>query len=259
MTHWIRFDNDGKRGFGTLEGDTISLHTGDMFAGAKPSGEKVKLGDVSVATPCDASKMICLWNNFHAAAAKNNQPTPEEPLWFVKAASSYLPANQPIRRPKGYSGKIIYEGELGIVIGKTCSNISEAEAGSYIFGYTCVNDVTAIDLLKKDKSFDQWSRSKSFDTFGVFGPVIATGLDPMKLSIKTILNGAERQNYPVSDMFFPPHKLVAALSKDVTLLPGDVIACGTSIGVGTMKEPKNTVEIVIDGVGKLANTFDQDA
>jgi 2-keto-4-pentenoate hydratase/2-oxohepta-3-ene-1,7-dioic acid hydratase in catechol pathway len=258
MTHWIRFDKDGKRSFGTLDGDTIAVHGGDMFGAAKPNGETAKLSDVKVLTPCDPSKMICLWNNFHQLAAKNNQPTPEEPLWFVKAASSYLPANQPVRRPKSYSGKIIYEGELGIVIGKTCSNIVEAEAGKYIFGYTCVNDITAVDLLKKDKSFDQWSRAKSFDTFGVFGPVIATGLDPMKLSIKTILNGAERQNYPVSDMFFPPHKLVAALSKDVTLLPGDVIACGTSIGVGTMKDPKNTVEIVIDGVGKLANTFDQD-
>ena len=258
MTHWIRFEKNGKRSFGTFDGDTIAVHGGDMFGAAKPNGETAKLSDVKVLTPCDPSKMICLWNNFHQLAAKNNQPTPEEPLWFIKSASAYLPANQPIRRPKSYSGKIIYEGELGIVIGKTCSNIIEAEAGKYIFGYTCVNDITAVDLLKKDKSFDQWSRAKSFDTFGVFGPVIATGLDPMKLSIKTILNGAERQNYPVSDMFFPPHKLVAALSKDVTLLPGDVIACGTSIGVGTMKDPKNTVEIVIDGVGKLANTFDQD-
>ena len=91
----------------------------------------------------------------------------------------------PIERPATYAGKIIYEGELGVVIGKKCFNISEAEAGDYIFGYTCVNDVTAVDLLRKDKSFEQWARAKSFDTFGVFGPVIATGLDPMKLSVKT--------------------------------------------------------------------------
>jgi 2-keto-4-pentenoate hydratase/2-oxohepta-3-ene-1,7-dioic acid hydratase in catechol pathway len=257
MTHWIRFEKNGALGFGTLEGNSIAVHTGDMFADARPSGETLKLADVRIATPCDPSKMICLWNNFHQLAAKNNQPTPEEPLWFIKTANAYWPANQPIRRPKSYSGKIIYEGELGIIIGRKCADITEAEAGNYIFGYTCVNDITAVDLLKKDKSFDQWSRSKSFDTFGVFGPVIATGLDPMQLSVKTILNGAERQNYPVSDMFFPPHKLVAALSKDVTLLPGDMIACGTSIGVGTMKEPKNTVEIVIDGIGKLVSTFDQ--
>jgi len=258
MAHWIRFERNGKRGFGKLEGDTVAVHDGDMFGDAKPNGETVKLSDVRVATPCDPSKMICLWNNFHQLAAKNDFAQPEEPLWLVKTANAYWPADQPIRRPKSYSGKIIYEGELGIVIGRRCSNIAEAEAGNYIFGYTCVNDVTAVDLLKKDKSFDQWSRAKSFDTFGVFGPAIATGLDPMKLSIRTILNGAERQNYPVSDMFFPPHRLVAALSKDVTLEPGDLVACGTSLGAGTMKDPKNVVEVVIEGVGTLTSTFDQE-
>ena len=120
-----------------------------------------------------------------------------------------------------------------------------------------MNDVTAVDLLRKDKSFEQWARAKSFDTFGVFGPVIATGVDPMKLSVKTVLNGKERQNYPVADMFFPPHKLVAAISKDVTLMPGDIIACGTSLGAGTMGDAHNVVDIVIDGVGSLSNVFDQ--
>ena len=201
--------------------------------------------------------MICLWNNFHQLAAKNDFKEPKEPLWFLKAPNSYWPANQPIERPATYTGKIIYEGELGVVIGKKCFNISEEEAGDYIFGYTCVNDVTAVDLLRKDKSFEQWARSKSFDTFGVIGPVIATGLDPLKLSVKTILNGKERQNYPVADMFFPPHRLVAAISKDVTLMPGDIIACGTSLGAGTMADAHNVVDIVIDGVGSLTNVFDQ--
>ena len=153
----------------------IAVHSGDMFAGAKPSGETLKLSDVQVLTPCDPSKMICLWNNFHQLAAKNDFKQPKEPLWFLKAPNAYWPANKPIERPATYAGKIIYEGELGVVIGKKCFNISEAEAGDYIFGYTCVNDVTAVDLLRKDKSFEQWARSKSFDTFGVFGPVIATG------------------------------------------------------------------------------------
>ena len=132
MAHWIRFEKNGKLGFGKLEGDTIAVHSGDMFADAKPSGETLKLSDVKIATPCDPSKMICLWNNFHQLAAKNNQPTPEEPLWLVKTANAYWPANQPIRRPQSYSGKIIYEGELGIVIGKKCSNIAEAEAGNTV-------------------------------------------------------------------------------------------------------------------------------
>ena len=184
--------------------------------------------------------MVCLWNNFHQLAAKNNFVRPEEPLYFLKAPNSYHPHGEPIRRPETYAGKIIYEGELGVVIGKKCFNISEAEAGDYIFGYTCINDVTAVDILQKNPTFEQWARAKSFDTFGVFGPVIATGLDPMKLHIRTVLNGQERQNYPVADMFFPPHKLVAAVSKDMTLMPGDIIACGTSLGAGVMRDPRTS-------------------
>ena len=258
MAKWIRFESQGKSGFGTLEDDTIAVHSGEMFGAAKPTGETLKLRDVQLRTPCDPSKMICLWNNFHQLAAKNDFKEPKEPLWFLKAPNAYHPANKPIERPATYAGKIIYEGELGVVIGKKCFNITEAEAGDYIFGYTCVNDVTAVDLLRKDKSFEQWARSKSFDTFGVFGPVISTGLDPMKLAVKTVLNGKERQNYPVADMFFPPHRLVAAISKDVTLMPGDIIACGTSLGAGTMGDAHNVVDIVIDGVGSLSNVFDQE-
>jgi 2-dehydropantoate 2-reductase len=257
MAHWIRFEKGGKAGFGTLEGDTISVHSGEMFAGAKATGDKLALKDVKILTPCDPSKMVCLWNNFHQLAAKNDFQRPVDPLYFLKAPNAYHPANEPIRRPSTYDGRIVYEGELGVVIGKKCSNISEAEAKDYIFGYTCVNDVTAVDLMKKFPTFDQWTRAKSFDTFGVFGPTIATGLDPAKLVIRTILNGKEVQNYPVADMFFPPYKLVAAVSKDMTLMPGDVIACGTSLGAGVMASAHNVVDIVIDGVGKLTNTFDQ--
>lgn len=257
MTQWVRFERGGKTHFGTLEGDTIKIHDGDMFASPKATGESVKLSEVKLAIPCVPSKMVCLWNNFHELAAKNDFQHPTEPLYFIKAPNAYHPHGEPIRRPGTYDGKIVYEGELGIVIGKQCSNISEAEAGDYIFGYTCVNDVTAVDLMKKFPTFDQWTRAKSFDTFGVFGPAITTGVDPMKLRIKTVLNGKERQNYPVSDMFFPPHKLVAAVSKDMTLMPGDIIACGTSLGVGVMDQANNVVDIVIDGVGTLSNKFDQ--
>ena len=123
MAKWIRFEQDGKTGFGTLEGDTIAVHTGDMFAGAKPSGETLKLSDVRILTPCEPSKMICLWNNFHQLAAKNDFKEPKEPLWFLKAPNAYWPANRPIERPATYAGKIIYEGELGVVIGKKCFNI----------------------------------------------------------------------------------------------------------------------------------------
>ena len=257
MAHWLRFERAGKPGFGTLEGGVITVHTGDMLGDNRPTGETVKLADVRLRTPCDPSKMICLWNNFHQLAAKNNFQVPDEPLYFLKAANAYHPHGAPIVRPKSYDGRVVYEGELGIVIGKKCSMVSEAEAKDYIFGYTCVNDVTAVDLLKKNPTFDQWVRAKSFDTFGVIGPTIATGLDPMTLRVRTVLNGKEVQNYPVSDMFFPPYKLVAALSRDMTLMPGDVIACGTSLGAGPMHNAENDIDIVIDGVGTLSNAFNQ--
>jgi ketopantoate reductase/2-keto-4-pentenoate hydratase/2-oxohepta-3-ene-1,7-dioic acid hydratase in catechol pathway len=257
MTHWIRYQRNGRVEFGTLQDGTIAVHSGDMFADAKATGETVKLADVRVLTPCDPSKMICLWNNFHQLAAKNDFLVPDEPLYFLKAPNAFHPHGAPIARPKSYNGRIIYEGELGIVIGKKCSMVSEAEAPNYIFGYTCVNDVTAVDLLKKNPTFDQWARAKSFDTFGVFGPMIATGLDPMKLGVRTILNGKERQNYPVNDMFFPPYKLVSMVSRDLTLMPGDVIACGTSLGAGVMADASNTIEISIAGIGTLSNPFNQ--
>jgi 2-keto-4-pentenoate hydratase/2-oxohepta-3-ene-1,7-dioic acid hydratase in catechol pathway len=257
VVHWVRFEHEGISGFGVLDGDFIAAQSGDMFVDATSNGHKIKLAEAKILTPCEPTKMICLWNNFHQLAAKYDFRRPEEPLYFLKAPNSFWPTNQPIKRPPTYDGKIIYEGELGIVIGKTCFDITEAQAPDYIFGYTCVNDVTAVEILKKNPSFEQWTRCKSFDTFGVFGPVIATGLDPMNLSIKTVLNGKERQNYPVADMFFSPHTLVAALSRDMTLMPGDIIACGTSLGAGVMGEASNVVDIVIDGIGKLTNSFDQ--
>lgn len=257
MPHWLRFEHNGETRIGTLQDGTISVHAGDMFAGPEPTGESVALADVTVLTPCDPAKMICLWNNFRALTAKLEGEIPAEPLYFLKAPSSYLGTGQTIRRPASYDGPVVYEGEIGIVIGKRCSAVAEADIADYIFGYTCINDVTAAKIINKDPTFAQWTRSKSYDTFGVFGPVIATDVDPTTLTIKTVLNGDERQNYPVSDMTFPPHKLTSLLSHDMTLMPGDIIACGTSIGVGSMKEPENSIDITIEGIGTLSNTFVQ--
>lgn len=257
MAHWLRFEKDGEAGFGTVENGTITVHQGDMFDNPSPAGGELALDDVKILIPCVPSKMICLWNNYHSLAAKMETAEPPEPLYFFKAPSSYLTHGETIRRPASYDGPVVYEGEIGIVIAKPCSQVSEADIADYIFGYTCINDVTAAKIIQKDPTFAQWTRAKSYDTFGVFGPVIATDVDPMTLSIKTVLNGQERQNYPVNDMIFPPHRLVSLVSHDMTLMPGDVIACGTSIGVGSMKEPSNDVEVTIEGIGTLKNVFVQ--
>lgn len=252
---WVRFEHAGRTRFGTLSEARISVHEGDMFAYPKASSEQVPLDSVKLLTPCVPSKMIALWNNFHALGKKLGVAVPAEPLYLLKSSNSFLAHGEMIRKPRSYEGKIVFEGELGIVIGKTCKEVSEEAVAECIFGYTCVNDVTAAEIINRDSMFAQWCRAKSFDTFGVFGPAIATGLDPFKLTIKTILNGEERQSYPITDMIFPPARLVSLLSQDLTLNPGDIIACGTSVGVGSMK-PGSLIEVEIDGIGRLANCFE---
>ncbi len=255
MTHWIRFRPAGTTGIGTIENNRIAVHEGDMFDAPAATGEQLSLDQVTPLAPTAAGKMLALWNNFHALAAKLNQEIPPEPLYFIKADGSYLGTGEVIRKPPSYDGKVVFEGELGIVIGRKCRAVSESDAGDHVFGYTCINDVTAVELIGKDATFAQWTRAKSFDSFGVFGPVVATKLDPSTLSIRTVLNEQERQNYPVSDMVFPPLKIVNMISQDMTLHAGDVICCGTSLGVGSMK-PGSTIEVTIDGIGTLSNRYE---
>jgi 2-keto-4-pentenoate hydratase/2-oxohepta-3-ene-1,7-dioic acid hydratase in catechol pathway len=228
-----------------------------MFSVSRANGERYALSEVELLPPSQPSKIIALWNNFHALAAKLNVPEPKEPLYLLKAPTSVAAPNAIVARPSSYDGKVVYEGELGIVIGRTCSRVSVEQADAFIHGYTCVNDVTAADIIGKDATFAQWARAKGFDCFCPFGPVVGTGIDPAKLSVRTILNDVERQNYPISDMIFSAQQLVSKISHDMTLCPGDLICCGTSLGVGAMKDPINKITIAIDGVGELHHEFRQ--
>lgn len=254
MAQWVGYLYQGQHGFGLLDGNSIEVYEGDFFFDPRNSGARLALADVQISLPCRPGKFIGLWNNYHAQAAKQGLAIPAEPLYFIKASSSYCAHEQAIVAPSRYDGRTVYEGELGLVIGKAGKNMSTEEAQAAIFGVTCVNDVTALDLISRDTSFAQWTRAKSCDTFGVFGPTIATGLDLNALSVRTLLNGRERQNYPCSDMIFSPTQIVQALSQEMTLMPGDLIACGTSLGVLPMK-PGTVVEVIIEGVGTLRNTF----
>ena len=255
MAHWIRFEHAGTEGFGVLDpaGGQIDVREGDLFARPSPTGRRVRLDDVRPLPPVAPGKFIGLWNNFHELAAKLGTSIPEAPLYFLKAPTSLLPSGGVIRPPAGYAGKVVYEGELGIVVGRRCRGADDAEAAEAIFGYTCVNDVTALDILGADPAFPQWARAKGCDTFGPCGPVVATGVDPSTLRVRTLLNGRARQDYPVTDMILPPARIVSLLSREMTLEPGDLIACGTSVGVLPMR-PGAVVEVVIDGIGTLRNT-----
>lgn len=255
MTSWIRFDKGGNAGFGTLIGDAIAVFDGDMFGIATPTGETLTLADTSLLTPCVPSKIVALWNNSKSAAEKQGLEQPADPLFFLKGANTYLAPGGTIRKPKSYDGRVIYEAELGIVIGKTCKDADEATAAKCIFGYTCVNDVTALQVLDADPTFPQWARAKSYDTFGPFGPVIATEIDLASATIRAELNGRERQNYPVSDLFLQPAELVSRLSQFMTLKPGDIVSCGTGTGALPMK-PGVIIDVIIDGIGTLSNAYE---
>ncbi|MFM2130006.1 MAG: hypothetical protein RL477_1552 [Pseudomonadota bacterium] len=259
MAAWVRFERDGKTGFGRLNeaADAIEVHEGDLFAGAKPSGGSVSLADVRLLTPASPSKIVALWNNSRSSAEKQKIAPPVRPLYFVKTPNGYTAHGRPIRKPAAYDGRVIFEAELGVVIGKTCSAVTEAEAADYVFGYTCVNDVTALQIIREDETFAQWTRAKNFDTFAPFGPAIVTGIaagDLGALNIRAELNGRERQNYPVSDLFYSPLALVSLVSRDMTLAPGDIISCGTGPGAVPMKGG-DRIEIVIDRVGRLGNDY----
>lgn len=253
-THWMRFSDAGTTRFGTLEGDRVRVCEGDLYDNPRPTDRLLPLAGVQLLMPVQPGKVIALWNNFHALGEKLKLPVPAEPLYLIKSPNSYLDPGGVIRNPAGV-GKVVFEGELGIVIGKTCARVPEAQALDHVLGYTCANDVTAAEILNRDASFAQWVRAKGFDTFCPLGPTVATGLDPARLVVKTTLNGEVRQEYPISDMRFSVQQLVSLISRDMTLLAGDIILCGTSIGVGSMK-PGSLVEVEIAGIGKLRNRFE---
>jgi len=252
MTLWLQFSYANSTRFGVLDKDSIHIYSGDLFDDPQPVGECCKLADVEILIPCQPGKMLALWNNFYSRAEHEGWDIPPEPLYFVKTSNSFNAHSQPIIRPPAYNGAVFFEGELGIVIGKTCAHISEAEAADYIFGYTCINDVTAKEILKRDPSFPQWTRAKGFDTFGIFGPWIATGLDVETFVIQSWLDGELLQDYPVTDMVFKPHRLVSMISRDMTLRPGDIIACGTGLNATAMEDGQ-TIEVSIGGIGVLSN------
>lgn len=265
MQRWFRFVERGdpqqqiRVGCAALDDDSLEVHEGSsILAPGASAGRRIGLSDVRLLPPVMPSTFVALWNNFHELAAKIGQPAPTEPLYFLKSPGSLAGPDDAIRKPLSYDGKVVYEGELGVVIGRRVHQVDETEAQAAILGYTCVNDVTAVDLLQKDPSFPQWTRAKGCDTFGPIGPCVATGLQWSVGRVRTLLGGRERQNYALSDMIFPPARIISLISREMTLLPGDVIACGTSLGVLPMR-PGTQVEVVIDGIGVLRNVFEPQA
>ena len=249
---WARVrTSDGQELVGVIDGDR--LHPRAALGSDEDAGAAVALADTERLAPCVPGKFLGLWNNFHAAAERSGWAIPEHPLYFLKPATTLAGAGATVTMPTA-SRRVIFEGELGVVIGRSCRNASLEEAAEAIFGYTCVNDFTALDLLDADASFRHWTRAKGFDGFGVIGPVIETDVDWRALTVRVMVGGRERQSYPAADMIMEPARIVSLLSADMTLEPGDVIACGTSVGARPVKAG-DVVEVVIDGIGVLPVTM----
>jgi len=195
------------------------------------------------------SKIIAIGLNYYDHARELKMPAPDHPIMFIKPSTSFIKNGQPIIYPR-QSKNVHYEGELAIIIGKKARNISKSDAGKYIEGFTCANDVTARDLQNID---GQWTRAKSFDTFCPLGPKIVKGIDPMNLNIETRVNGYIKQRSNTKNMIFDVYELVSFVSSVMTLLPGDVIITGTPPGVGPLKAG-DTVEVEIESIGTLKNS-----
>ena len=233
-----------------VDGETARLMNGDPLGDWKETGKTLPLAECELLAPCVPSKIVAVGLNYadHIDEMKHDD-VPDDPVIFIKPDTCALDPGQPIVRPPA-SERVDYEAELAVVIGRTCRNITAAEADDYILGYTVLNDVTARDLQKKD---GQWTRGKGFDTFAPMGPWIETEFDPSRpMRIRSIVNGEIKQDSTTNLMIRQPQALIAFISQVMTLKPYDVIATGTPAGIGPVVRG-DTVTIEVEGIGSISN------
>jgi len=242
---------------GVVHGDSIALIEGDLFGKWTETKNTVKLADVSLLSPIDPPTILCIGKNYKAHAEECEDDLPKNPLLFIKAVSALNHPNMPIVLPTTAAEQVDYEAELAVVIGKKAKRVSEKDALSYVFGYTCANDVSARDCQFAD---GQWTRGKSFDTFCPLGPWIETDFNPDNHAIQLRLNGQVLQDANTSLLIFKVAYLIHYLSQDITLYPGTVLLTGTPAGCGFARKPPvwlhdgDNVEVDIEGIGILRNT-----
>ncbi|MDR1873908.1 MAG: fumarylacetoacetate hydrolase family protein [Synergistaceae bacterium] len=241
-TRLVRFLQDGEVRCGRLVGEEVEL-------GLSPAGRKYGVEGLKFLTPVVPGTIWCIGLNYREHARESNMAIPDEPCVFMKPRTCLIAQGDPIRLPS-WAGRVDYEGELAVVIGRTCKNVDEAGASDCVLGYSCFNDVSARVLQHRD---GQWIRAKGFDTFGPFGPaLLVTRKMPEAAKLTTRLNGNVVQRGHFGDMIFSVPAIVAHLSRFATLQPGDVIATGTPSGVGPVSVG-DVVEIDIEGIGVLKN------
>jgi len=236
--------------FGIIENDNVELLKQHPWSGLERTGKYYLLKEVILKAPVAPSKIVCIGLNYHAHVKESfsADKAPDRPLIFLKPSSSIIGPGDAIVHPS-QSKRVDYEAELGVVIGRETKNVSFENALDYVFGYTCVNDVTARDLQKID---GQWSRAKGFDTFCPVGPWIVSELDYKDVLVEGILNDKVMQSGRTSQMIFDVPFLISYISSIMTLYPGDLISTGTPSGISPMK-PGDTILVRVENIGTLEN------
>jgi len=244
-----RVQKQGQAFYAALENGVFKSIAGLPYDGTTFTGETYAQDSVTLLAPAEPSKVVAVGLNYAKHAGEMKEALPLNPILFIKPSTAVLAPGGAIVYPRA-AGRVDYEAELGVVIGKTCKDVTAEDAKAYIFGYTTLNDVTARDLQKSD---GQWTRGKGFDTFCPFGPYVDTDYDPRGKRVQSILNGQTKQDGNTADMIYDVYALIAFISGVMTLLPGDVIATGTPEGIGPMQRG-DTIEIRVEGLTPLVNT-----
>lgn len=245
---------DSEPFYALVEGEEVAVISGDpFFHGVQTTGTRHALEDVRLVAPIiPRSKVIGFGDNYLSEG--DEAPVgAREPLMFLKPNTSVVGPGEPVRLPS-FSDQVAFEGELAVVIGRICKDVPVEDADAVIFGYTCANDLTALEAQRTD---GQWARAKGWDGSCPLGPWIETELDPENLSLVTSLDGEVTQDDSTSNMRHGVRQLVAQASAAFTLLPGDVILTGTPAGVGLVEDGQR-VSVTIEGIGTLTNVFTRD-
>lgn len=250
---WIRFKRNGEVSFGIVSGQKIQKVSGHPLDGYEPEDIFYGLDEITTLAPFESSKIIGVGLNYRDhifELERKGLPSalPKEPVLFFKSATSLAAPGSPIFLPPE-SGRVEYEAEIGFYVKRGARRVPKESAADYIFGYTCVNDVTARDLQRSDV---QWTRAKSFDTFCPAGPVVETDFDWAKAEIKGTLNDKVVQHSRGIEMLFDPPSILSYISQCFTLNPGDLVATGTPAGVGPLTDG-DRFTVSVSGIGDLSN------
>jgi 2-keto-4-pentenoate hydratase/2-oxohepta-3-ene-1,7-dioic acid hydratase in catechol pathway len=258
MDRIYRIADNGRPSYVVERGGRVrraTLKGADIFDGYDAGAEVGDTVDaLTLLPPVQPSKIVCVGLNYRDHAAEVKKPLPAEPLLFIKPSTAVLAPGGAILLPPGV-GRVDYEAELAVVIGRRAHRVARARAWDYILGLTCLNDVTARDLQNRES---QYTRCKGFDTFAPFGPCIATGLDSAPRAVEGWVNDQRQQASTTAQLIFGIEELVEFITFVMTLEPGDIISTGTPSGIGPLRAG-DRVRVVVDGVGTLQNTVEEES